>query len=813
MSDKLNLDDILYLGKYDYSEDEKAYDLDEILGISVPKIETEIKPVEQKNVVEAKQKDVGIETAPVNKAFISAEPVSEDPELAVAFSVPDILVDTSTDDRPEHIDLNDAAAAFLVLDEEKESKKTGETKIQPPTQVMVETKEKQPVPEDTSAKTESKEETVAFSLNVAAFDQIKAKSKAAAVPMPPSSFADPLPTSDGANDIKVSVTEKTKEEPVKEEPVVEKADRSNQAEPTKKKKRAQVIDDYSSIDEREDILAGLKTLLRKITGKMAVMSVLFLGSIYLMLGQFSEISVILPAKIRPTQQPETYCLVALILSAVYILLNFSPLFDGFKKMFRGRLTADGISLCLGLCSLLYNIYFWFNPQPFATAPLNFDIFFGLSLLMNLIGKRLLVKHIYANFELISEDRLKAAIGRPKSSAVDNDVMVETGNGGDVLYAARIKTLSNYMDRAFAEQNMNRKTDVFYFIVFALIVFTGLTCWIFKWIPLNKIIILVSALMSVAAAVFATWSHTLYVYKLGNCLRAQGTMISGREGAKAMAESGVLVVRDTDLMSDEDISLHGMQIRNGYDLTEILLALSALYHNVGGPLDGFFGKILDENEKVELPEIKDAYYHDQLGYTFVADDCRMAVGNAELMHQLKIEIPAAKNSQDNHIIYVAVNNILAGIFSVSYKLSMNTTRSLRLIESEGLSLAVISNDFNLQESLFAQVVCDPEIVTLLSHDTGAECERCCKEVPKAAADIVTYERIRGMAAGLVGCSRLLSSCNKNGAYKITATVFGIIAVTLVCLLGGEDLTLLPVKILLFHILWNLPNVFRALRIKI
>ena len=56
MSDKLNLDDILYLGKYDYSEDEKAYDLDEILGISVPKIETEIKPVEQKNVVEAKQR-------------------------------------------------------------------------------------------------------------------------------------------------------------------------------------------------------------------------------------------------------------------------------------------------------------------------------------------------------------------------------------------------------------------------------------------------------------------------------------------------------------------------------------------------------------------------------------------------------------------------------------------------------------------------------------------------------------------------------------------------------------------------------------
>ena len=896
MNDKINFDDLFDLGKYDYDPKESKFDLDDILGVSVPEIEPDIVPSASKvkeeeaaekldetvvftaiksnedrkhsepkeRMTEKKQQhSQSVDADPIvisadenvdiqraeRKERVKANPTIVKPPvfepLVIETDVPkkgvpvykqpenapDILLDIDFEVKEERLPLERSVGDVLIADDND----SPETNLIMDTPVVVAPIEEEPVvpasvhepivskskstPVVKSAPQKPKEE---FHFNVAAFDEVKAKSKNAAETK--QNFFDFV--NDGATeDVPAAVSEEVSAEDETKVIAEQTAEPESSAKtedpmPTSQEtvaethiKKLHVIEEYSSIEERDDIMRGLNSLLRKITAKIVLMGLLLLGNVYLFLGLFERFSFLLPSQINPFSQTANYCFVSLAVAVVYILLNISPLIDGIKKIFRCRLNGDGVSFVLAIASIIYNVYFWLNPEKFSAYSINFDFFLGLSLLMNLLGKRLLVKNISKNFDMISTDDLKTAISRPKSSAVDNDVMVETGCGGDVLYAAYTKNVANYLNRGFSEQNMSDKTDIFTFVVFAIIAFFGLTCWLFRLIELSLLVVLIMALICISSTVFLSWSHLLFVYKLGVFLRKNGTMISGRDGAVAMSESGVLVVHDTDLLDCDDIGLCGMQVKSGYDVTEILLSLSSLFEKVGGPLQGFFAKILDDRNDFEFPAVYEPYYYEQLGYTFSANGSRMAVGNAEFMRQLRIEVPESKAGNDVCMIYVTVDNELAGIFGVTYKISSKTARSLSLLEGEGLSVAIISTDFNLCEDMFSSAVNDPEMITLLSGETARACKNCCGELSHNAADVVTFDRIFGMAAGLAGGSMLLSSCVKQMAYRVAATIFGIAAILVVTFVGNADLSLLPLQILLYQVLWNLPNFFRSLRIKI
>ena len=68
-------------------------------------------------------------------------------------------------------------------------------------------------------------------------------------------------------------------------------------------------------------------------------------------------------------------------------------------------------------------------------------------------------------------------------------MIETGNGGDILYSSKTMNIKNYLAKSFAEQNVNRKTDVFYFVLYAVVAVFGVILWLLKAIELNKLIII------------------------------------------------------------------------------------------------------------------------------------------------------------------------------------------------------------------------------------------------------------------------------------------------------------------------------------
>ncbi len=616
-------------------------------------------------------------------------------------------------------------------------------------------------------------------VNTVAFDQIKAKNKNSSIV---------------ENQINVKSEQKQ--------------NRVEDSEPTHK---PEVIEEYSAETEREDVILDLKSLLNKITAKTVVMLLLLLGSFYLTIVRIENLRFLLPVQLDPSSNSANYIITLMCLSLIAFLLNISPLFDGFKKLFTARLTFDGMALCLGTACIVYNLYCLLNIEKFLPAIITFDAVFVLMLFMNLAGKRLLVKNVLANFIMFSDERSKNIVTAPNAMLIDNDVMIETGNGGDVLYASKTKRVSDFINKAFAQQGVNRKTELFYFVFFVLAMIITISLWLFKIVDLHKLTLLLTAFCAICSPALSSWVQNLLTFRVGRLLRSHSTMIFGKEGAREVTDCGVLVIRDTDILSNNDISLKNMNIIDESDELSIISVLAALFKTVGGPLDGFFEKISDSDLNGKYPDIQNICFHEQLGYTFISNNMLFSVGTDEFMRQCRIDC-SVKHLSEGVNVYVAVDNRVVGSFTLVYQLPRHSARALQLLEDENISIAILTTDFCLRESMFTEVLFDSDLLTILSNETARNCMPRCNTTEKSAAEIVSYNAVFGIALGLMGCNMLINNQEKHSVYQITSSIFGAFIIAIFGLFLPSLSFWLPFQVLLYQLIWCLPGILMGFRFK-
>ncbi len=634
-------------------------------------------------------------------------------------------------------------------------------------------------------------EAPAFSVNTDVFDKIKAKS-------------------DNRHVLNKEPLSKKEAENVEQvQPIINTGKTNAPSEIS----RPQVIEEYSAPEEREDILSDLNLLLRKISIKSVIMLVLLLASLYLVLARFSLFSFMVPSVLSPLHSSNLFCVCGLAACVLGFLFNLSPLFDGFKRLFKARLTTDGINFAVGCVCILFDAYFYLNADKFLSYGFTFDFIFIFMLTFNLLSKRTLVKHIIANFELISTESVKSVISMPINRAVDNDIMIETGCGGDILYLAKTKTVSDYMKQAFSELNTGKKTDVFYFALYVLMSLAAILAWLLKAYSLEKIVVFLALGFCLCAPVFSAWSNSVMICKLGNSLRKNRTVVSSKTVAASMlGESRVLVVNDTDLLSGDDVSLLGMYIREGQDVHQILSYLSSFYVVAGGPLKGFFEKIIDDDRVKNGLPVSDIYYHDQLGYTAKINQEKVLIGNREFVESHSVEMMSVDDT-DDAAIYVVLDNRVCAVLKISYNISSKTKKALDYFDVEGVALAIRTKDFNLREEMFSSLVGDSELITFLSADTGESCAPICDDVTVLPADLVTEEGVHNVAYALLGCEKKVESAMTHAVYKICASVFGLIISIILFLLTPMNHLWLPIQIALYQIVWLLPGLLRSYKIKL
>ncbi len=579
------------------------------------------------------------------------------------------------------------------------------------------------------------------------------------------------------------------------------------------------IDTYESLDEdtaleeeyTEDISSEEWILwLRRKKHGATVRSVLtfiaLLFSAFVLLGRY--LPALLPQTLHFSEHSVWYISAAGVSLLFSALVNANVIWSGLCRFFRFRFSADGIAFVSFLVVAVYDLYFIFHWDLFAQVRyVTFDFLAILCIWGCALGRKITYTNLYKNHLLVNDEVQKMIISSPYADAADNDVMVEIGRGGDIMYGGQNQIVDPFAEQELYRFDNNKKQERFFAVLFCVLAVISAVLYVLKGSIAESLVLLAAGTIAVSP-IFISFLTATATASICKSLRHLDTVITGVYGAERLTESAVLVARDTDFFEAQDVALHGIQIYNNGKIDDIILDMAAIYREIGGVLQQVFLGMVEHTSEM-LPQVSDVRFHDPYGYTATVGSSVTAVGSLEFMNQMGISLDVCEDAHridgdGKHTLFFAVQNELKALFVMSYNASDAASDTIDMLEAEGVSLGLLTKDFFVNDKMIEHQfeLKNNDSVSVLSFSTAQACENRIRYAKKTLPCIASLDGVRGIASALTACSKLLFCNRVNLVLKIVASVLALPMITALLLLGGTTV-MLPVQILIFQAVWTIP----------
>lgn len=554
------------------------------------------------------------------------------------------------------------------------------------------------------------------------------------------------------------------------------------------------IEDFETAEDRDEIYRDLKNIVGKMAVKMCCLFLLSVVSLYLFAAGF------FPALFGGNVDSVWFRLSFLVIDVLCLVFSAGIYLDGLSHLLRARADTDSLLALLWIAVTAVRIVGIVKPD-LLPYPLNFEPMLVLGLLFNVSAKKKIASNIKKNFKMIavSADKLTATV--PPSCETNNELILETGEGGEIMYAHPTSLVSKYIEHSYSDFDWDHKMQRLMFlsvlmILVCMIAISQLTGW-------GAAILFPAAALSISVPFFSRYYYATSIAKNGKKIRKNGGILTSAQSAKALEDANLLVVSEEDFLGKDAVLLQGVKAMGETQIDDLITNIAALFNCVGTPLKPLFLKMIDPNS-VSLPRVDDIYYHEGMGYSCLIHSKMFLVGNRALMEHFNITFPKAlleMQLKDSHFpVYVAYQKLPAGIFIASYERNTDTEATIRLAEEERVSVGMVSNDFLFGEALLKKLypTTHPELFHFISAKTGAECRPFLKKQEKSDDLIASVSGPKGLMACLYGASKLLSALKINGIIRILYMVLSLALIFFIALSGYSANT--DLQILAFQTIW-------------
>jgi hypothetical protein len=557
------------------------------------------------------------------------------------------------------------------------------------------------------------------------------------------------------------------------------------------------IQEFEKQDESEEIYSDLKG----IVGKMAVKSVFFfilgLFSAYLFTAGF------IPVLFGGNVEGIAFDIAFLLVDVLCIFASFGIFAQGISKLLSARADTDTLLALSAVFILSVRIAEMVKPE-FLPFSLNFEPFLVFGLYFNVLAKKKIAANIKNNFKMISAKSDKLTVSVPASCEADNDLILETGAGGDIMYAHKTRLVSGYIEHSYSDFNWDEK--IYRFLFVCIVVVLLLAGVLAKVKGIGTALLFPAAALSIATPFFSRYHYALSIFKNGEKIRKNGGILTSAKSAKELEDSELVIIAEEDFLDEDSVLLQGVKAIGNIQIDDLITNIAALFERVGTPLKALFMKMVDDNS-VSLPRVDDIYYHEGMGYSCLIHSKMFLVGNIKLMDQFNIEIPEnlrnLKLKEGRFPVYVSYHKSAAGIFIASYEHNKHTEDAVRIAAEECVSVGIVSNDFLFESAdlkrLYPDV--DTDLFRFISPKTGEKCREYLAHKEKSPDLIASITGPKGIFSCLYGASKLLTSLKANLVIRIIYTIVAIALMLFIALAGYMSNTALHV--LAFQFIWLIP----------
>lgn len=557
------------------------------------------------------------------------------------------------------------------------------------------------------------------------------------------------------------------------------------------------IEDFETQEDRDEIYRDLKNMVGKMAVKSFFMFLVSVASLYLFTAGFH------PALFGGNVDGVWFKLAFLAIDIVCFVVSFGIFTQGLSHLLHARADTDTLLALLWIALVLVRIVGIINAD-FLPYPLNMEPMLALGLLFNVNAKKKIAANIKKNFRLIAISSDKLTVTVPASCETNNKLILETGQGGEIMYAHPTKLVSKYIEHSYSDFEWDKKLERIFFLSIIMILagtiaVSQLTGW-------GAAILFPAAALALSVPLFSRHYYASAIAKNGKKIRKFGGILTSAKSAKELEDSDMVVIAEEDFLDKDTVLLQGVKAIGEMQIDDLITNIAALFNSVGTPLKPLFLKMIDL-KSVALPRVDDIYYHEGMGYSCLIHSKMFLVGNQKLMEQFNINFPKPLMQMQlkaGHFpVYVAYQKLPAGIFITSYERGRNTEAAIRLAEEEQVSVGIVSNDFLFGKPLLKHLypMNHPELFHFITSKTCLECQPFLKRQEKSADLIASISGIKGIMACLYGASKLLLSLKVNDIIRVLYTIVSLALMFFIALAGYSANTAL--QILAFQAIWLIP----------
>lgn len=510
--------------------------------------------------------------------------------------------------------------------------------------------------------------------------------------------------------------------------------------------------------------------------RIRLIAALILSSLILIVENLKFFDISIPSRLGFEGDGVVMAVIDLVFIVCMLALALPECVKAFKWIAFGRVVPElFIPIGAFVALVYYAVIFIHVPIDYPLFGLAFSLIATSSIIASLIKKKV----DFANFKNISTASEKYIVDRKMTRSLPDENMATDGAvEGYKSKTARIFRaifITDFFKRSGKCSENSAHIVVLIAANLAIALVSG-TVAFFVLDGLYSAVKTFTTVFMVGMPVFSILSHKTSFKRAVKCAQKEKSTFIGESAVLDYAGVDVLTFNDTEIFTNEDVSLQRIMLYGRNDnLEKAMYQMSSVFASVGGPLAGIFA---DSIEYAPTPA-KNVRI-DENGIVADVHGNQVRAGNLEYMLKCGISIPE-DTSKDNaalmstKVMYAAENGEIYAKFYIRYTLSEEFTMIMPSLIDDGIIPLVYTKDPNI----------DVQLMRALT--AGADTIRVCKKLAMFDPNDKVHERV---SAGLVTTGDKLNVINMLSLAKRYAGFHSVMTVVeMLAMVVGAGLAIL------------------------
>lgn len=418
------------------------------------------------------------------------------------------------------------------------------------------------------------------------------------------------------------------------------------------------------------------------------------------------------------------------------LLALPEAVSSFKQLFSGRLTAEIYLPITALFSVLYSIVIIFEAPE--EKYLLVGMLFGLITLTAIIASMFKRMADFSSFKMISGTAEKKVVDRKLTRSLPEENLAVDGRvegyKSKIARVYRTSFIADFFKRSEKRAESSISTVITLSFVFGLSIVSGAVAFFVDGFSMMSGLMTLCLVMLLGIPAFSLALHKIPLFHASCEASAENSAIIGESSLCDYAGVDVLAFRDTEIFSEEDVTLQRIMLYGkSENLEKAMHQMSAIFAVVGGPLEAMFLDAIDH----KAPRARNIKIESD-GIIGEVGGCEVRAGTLDYMLRNGVTIPEDNVKEpgsllSTKIMYAAENGEVYAKFYIRYTLSEEFTMLLPTLLDDGITPLVYTRDPNVSNELFRTLT------------AGSDSIRVLKRYALTDSDNTLYNRV---SAGLV-----------------------------------------------------------------